>query len=385
MRIFSTNIIQPFFFTTKKTEAKPTRLQPAHIGLNADVITFCGKKPVKKPLNPKAPPLHVNFSTLKEIKDLTCVYCGVTMINPSLKYELTEKIAASTGKDLIAALTRGQKYLYGWKNNIATEIMNLANIYPDENIQNLMWRLVDNYKFELKNKQLNVCSNIRQKYENSFATKTEKKLFDLLLDDTEKWVTGKNKFGPFERKLFLYELSQILCLPIFRNKHITKQILKDAEAMPNSFESASAFVVKYYKRSPREIAEQLFYERTPTLEHIKPQIAGGTRDPQNITIACAKCNNTVRRSMPLSAFADIHPEIIDNIRKNFRTILLSGEETSGHRKLYGKVHRPGNDRCNYELNNPKRTSQNRQYVSAIAKTIERESKGKIPLKEFIID
>ncbi len=384
MRIFSTNIIQPYSLSTKKAEPAPG-LNTKFIGQNAELVTFCGKKHAKNSTASQSAPLRVNFSTLKEIKGLTCIYCGAQMLTPSLKYELTEKIAAATGEKLISELTKSKKYLSGWKKNIATEIMNLANTYPDENIQELMRRLVDNCKLELESEQLNICNNIRQKYENSFSTKTEKTLFDSILQETEQWITGKNQYGDFKRKIFLYELGQILYLPIFRNKQITKQILKDAEQMPHSFESESAFVVKYYKRSPGEIAAQLFYERTPTIEHIKPKTAGGSNDTENLAIACAKCNNTLRSNMPIPIFVSKHPEIIGNIRKNLARILSYEEVSPTTQKTQRKKTRYNPDDVTHSLEELKRTSKYRRYVSAIARTFQKESKGKISLEDFIND
>lgn len=349
-------------------------------GLSSDVVSFGTRE---NPAEVIAENRNAGFSkclsTIKEIKDLPCIYCGEPMMPASMKSRLALSMANARGEELAEKLLENRKYLKGIKRNIAQKIATAAIKYPDENIQEILTRLAPVYKAELEQEQLEVLRNIRKKYSGAFNSDIEKKLFQSILYETTQWINNESDAGVFKRKTFLHELKNILYLPVFRNRSVIKKIISEAEKMPQSFESESAFMVKYYRRSPREIVEQLFYEATSTLEHIKPRTAGGVTAPHNLAVACARCNNLTRNNIPMTKFVDMHPEIVENIKKNLRAILNDAKKPvvdenscSNPRRKRAVYNKMVNDRASYK-----------DYVSAIARTFQQESEGKISLKEFI--
>ena len=137
--------------------------------------------------------------------------------------------------------------------------------------------------------------------------------------------------------------------------------------MPQSTESESAFIVKYSKRSPREILEMLFQEATVTLEHIKPQMVGGNlENMKNAAIVCNYCNGARRGHIPMDIFAVENPEIENNIKKQFDFLEKRGQME----KRLKHISKNQNDEM-------------KLYVSGIARTYMRESKGRLDLREYV--
>ena len=207
--------------------------------------------------------------------------------------------------------------------------MEQATLHPKENIQQLLIRLVPEYISALENEQMAVLRNLQAKYLNAFKSKEEQKAFTLILYETAQWIHDESGKMPFKCKTFYRELKNILSLPIFKDKELVKSILKDAKRMPQSTENANAFIVKYSKRTPREIVEQLFVEPLTTVEHIKPQVAGGKSEAMaNLAMACSNCNGGRRGSIPLDEFVEQNPNIEKNIKKQFKKLETEGKRVN---------------------------------------------------------
>ena len=127
------------------------------------------------------------------------------------------------------------------------------------------------------------------------------------------------------------------------------------------------FIVKYSKRSPREILEMLFYEPTVTLEHIKTQMAGGTKENmKNAAMACSYCNGAIRGHIPMDIFVAENPKIEKNMKKQFDFLIKTGQRKQKLKHI-----------------RENQTGEMNMYVSGIAQTYMRESKGRLHLEEYV--
>lgn len=323
-----------------------------------------------------------SISNIEAISGIPCVYCGEPMLSKAEKSRLVNNISNAKGADLVELLFEN-KYLRGAKISIAKRICILALQHPKENIQQLLIRLAPEYKQDLETEQLDILRRIESKYSHEFSTEVEKTLFQNILYDTTQWINNESGIEPFKRKKFLIELKNILSLPVFRNRRAVSLILAEAAKMPQSLESENAFVVKYHRRLTREMVSQLFYEAGSTREHIKTRNAGGETTSENLSLACAYCNNFVRNNIPMSKFVDMHPEIEKNIRKNFNRILSAGSEQNARKIKIIEALNPKNPGVIKYMAMLRKASDNSWYTSGVAKTYMKESNGKLNLSEYI--
>ena len=68
--------------------------------------------------------------------------------------------------------------------------------------------------------------------------------------------------------------------------------------MPNTHTNVDAFVIKYSRKSSKEIMTRLLEPRQATIEHLKPVSHGGGNEMSNIVLACKDCNSK-RSNKPL--------------------------------------------------------------------------------------
>lgn len=355
--------------------------------LSRDTVSFGQKSDVVQPpvITPQSIQLHGNLRELKEIKNLPCVYCGEPMLTVPERTKIVAQMVGSSGDDLIITLKRNRKYLRGIKVNIANSIMKAAKKNPDDKLDELLKKLAAGYKSELEAEQLAILRNLSAIIEKHKVSDKEKAIFQQLLYDTNQWINNEKDSEPFKRKAFLYELKQILDLPLFRNRSLVKKLMHEAEKMPQSFESENAFIVKYHRRSPREIAEQLFYEPLATIEHIKTRESGGKTEPKNLAIACARCNNYVRNNTPMPKFVKEHPEINNNIRKNLDAVLKIGRNINKVKQREEKrLKETKNPQYLKYLQSLEASSvAYENYVKAVSQTFINESGGKLKLEQYL--
>ena len=353
--------------------------------LNSDTISF-GKKRNKVPMIKDGETIiyHRIYNELKDIPNLPCGYCGEPMLSVPNRKRISNELSTNTGEDLINTIEKNKKFFRGHKIKVAQKVAEMAKIHPEDNIQELFQKLTPLYRSELEAEQMAVIRRIDALYGKSFESDEAKKIFQNILYETTQWIYSKNEDEPFKRKTFLFELKKFLQLPIFRkNKQLARKIYLEAEKLPQSIESENAFVVKYHRRSAKEISDLLLYEPMSTIEHIKTQDSGGLTSPENLAIVCARCNNYVRNNKPMDKFVDEHPEINKNLIKNFDAILYYSQKQNV--LLHKKLSEKNIDNENYQryVQSIKNNEAYKNYISAIAQTYMKESKGKLNLQKYL--
>lgn len=394
MKIFNINTLNKQYnpdFSLKKNQKNTNAPLPFNnysFKLNtlySDTVSF-GKKNNKVPLIKDGETLmyHRIYSDLKDISNLPCGYCGEVMLSVPNRKRIAKDLSTLKGEALSEAIEKNKKFFRYHKSNVAKKVAQIARNNPEMDIQQAFQKLAPLYITQLETEQLEVVRRLDNLYGQAFDSEEAIKVFQNILYETTQWIKNKSEDEPFKRKAFLEEFKKILSLPLFqKNLQLTKKIYKEAEKMPQSVESESAFVIKYHRRSAREISELMIYEPLSTIEHIKTQESGGLTSPENLSIICAHCNNLVRRNKPMDKFVDEHPEIAENLKKNFDAILAYTRKQN--KMLYKKLSEQNIDNENYQryVQAIKENEASKNYISAIAQTYMRESKGKLDLTSYV--
>ncbi len=347
-----------YSFTALNSDSVSFGAKELNSSNNAIVSTFIQVKP------------NISISILKHIPKLPCAYCGKPMLSIKEYNNVVSKTSSAKGKELVKVLNSNRQYLRRFKSNLADNLILYAKNNPKDDLQQLLIKMVPEYLSTLENEQLEVLKFIQKKYAGSFKSEEEQKVFGLLMQETIAWIKNESGGPPFKCKQFYAELENVLKLPIFRNRSAVKKILKAAKKMPQSTESESAFVVKYSRRAPHEIACQLYREPLVTTEHVKPQCVGGKTEMPNLVMACSNCNNAERSSIPMDIFVKRNPKIEKNIKNQFHALLELGNNSS--KRLLN-------------TDNSLKKDALASYVSDVAKTFMKESKNALDLNEFIIN
>ena len=95
------------------------------------------------------------------------------------------------------------------------------------------------------------------------------------------------------------------------------KIIEAIKSMPNTHTSIDAFIVKYSRKSSKDIMTRLLSPSQVTLEHLNPRSKGGTNILSNLVLACGKDNST-RRSSDLNTMPSLSinlPNYFHSLRK----------------------------------------------------------------------
>ena len=149
----------------------------------------------------------------------------------------------------------------------------------------------------------------------------------------------------------MWALKQLL--ETIEDTPLKEELIKTAEALPNSESSVSAFYAKYSRRGNNEIVRRLLTPAIATAEHIKPRSLGGLDNTANYIAECGTCNSN-RSSMPYNEWFKQMPQMPENLQDYINNIAPRIER--------GEY--PG-----YET-----------YIDDIIESIKEETEGKLVLK-----
>ncbi len=267
---------------------------------------------------------------LRKLRNITCPYRGIKII-PSDSVKGFEKALencnnAQTAVELLSKYT---------KNMLPTEkamyaiFKDFALINPNDNLQNCLEMLRINSLTKLKLEEFEVLDDVDRLIRKLscqsallIRAKTTKCRTIILSDDEQ---------DTFKRKIFLNSLGEII--PNENEREIFANIKNKALFLPTSESSKNAFVVKYSKRSHKEIVRRIFISSTGSIEHITPASLGGLNTIGNFLLTCAS-GNRYRENMPLEDYIKRHPKItqymqmyIDDIIREIHNGNLKGNET----------------------------------------------------------
>jgi len=262
----------------------------------------------------------------KKLKNLPCPCCGRTMTTNEEIINFVNDFAEATGKNLIVGLEKYKDRLPFTERSISNLLIHLAENNETFQLDRLLNQKFTNTKLKLEAKQkeiLNEIADLAKNLTGETSKVIQKDIFaiDSIIKD------GRNG-DPFKRKKLIQGLEVIRDNESDPdNIKILESIVKKAENMPTSSSDVNAFIVKYSRRKPSEIAHRILEPSQSTAEHIHPHSDKGSNSPRNYLAECKKCNND-RGNMSYVAWLKIYPEMIDNSQKYMDEIIkriISGE------------------------------------------------------------
>lgn len=194
-------------------------------------------------------------------------------------------------------------------------------------------------KLNMAKKQLSVVENVN-KYISTTKGDTKEILTNIIEPVEDSIRDDSFRISPLLKKV--YKAKGL-------DKTAKKEVLAIMEEFPNSRNSADVFIVNNAQKSHENIAYAFLDPSRVSIEHIKPQSNSGHSDVGNYLIA-SKRMNSLKSSIPLHRFIDMHPNIPNNMQRYFDDIIA-------------KINRGG-------------LSYLTPSLPDISETIEKESKGK---------
>ena len=239
------------------------------------------------------------IKNLERYSNIPCPYCGQEMLAKPHRNMICQQLKNAKGDEIIKILKTNKKYLNNVKLSIAGDIANIAKIKPNLNLSQILNVMYPKSLITLKKQQSQTLEKIYSKYKSQYKDISDKKkLLDFV---TIGYNTINQANGTFKRTLFIDTFNSML--DAMNDQEVTSKLRKDLNKFPSSVTNKNAFIVKYATKDSKEIATFLFYEKTATLEHIKPQSEGGLTEPNNLLIACAE-DNSDRSCMPLDEYLE---------------------------------------------------------------------------------
>lgn len=195
--------------------------------------------------------------------------------------------------------------------NIMQIIKPLAQKYPGIDLQELMVLLSFEYESSLVGSQLTVLNNIKSIIPD--VPEESQQELESTLKTAKEFILKKRK-APFKRKTFIKDIEEVLVN--VDDRVLSNKIVREANKIPTSENSISAFILKYKERSPEEIGNRLIMFASATLEHITCESEGG-----EVTIwECQYCNNKRSNNDVVNQIEE-NPNMLDHLQSHIKVIV----------------------------------------------------------------
>lgn len=282
---------------------------------------------------------------LKVVDNIPCPCCGIKMVKSSdIALKLGGDVLTGPSAHSIEALYEFEDSMHPIEKACFGAIKSLGKKNPEMPLNELLLSVKELHLEKLKITEFKVLNQL-DKLGKQLSPMSAKKLSDIT-DAARFSIKAEDSDVPFKRKTVLDRVLKLKAhIP---EKKVAEELLKVAHKLPSSGTNVDAFMVKYSRRSSKEIGLRLVSPSIGTVEHIRPKSIGGENNDKNYLLECAGCNNS-RGNISLEDWVKIHPEMSDNIQKNMDAVIE--KINSGIIKGYN------------------------WYPAEIAKTVAEESKG----------
>ncbi len=314
--------------------------KPYSCALKADTVTFTG----------------VGHFGLKSIPGIPCAYCGGRIVTRNEQKYWSSVLSVSKGKKLRYALSKtitNQKFFI--EKQMANIIAKQARTNASKNIKEILVSLFDEAEKRLVAEQKKILEQTHlmateltgatlSRVENDF------KVVESILSDNFSQVI-------FKRKTLLNGFRCLLENETDpHNKAVLEQIMQTLPTLPTSGNSSDAFIVKYSRRSPKEIADRLLEPYLASGEHILPESCSGVSHYSNYLVIHKRCNEN-RASINFREFLEANPQIVDLIYRHVSAV--ESKIKRGHKFTSSET-----------------------YVAEVLETLNRESEGLIDWQKY---
>lgn len=248
---------------------------------------------------------------------VSCLCCGKKMIDPSEIARMdAEGLFKGQSKDILETLKSYESFMKPLEKRVFNLLLKLQKQYPEKNLPKLLETKKHDLEAKLINKQSKVFGKIHD-YCSKKCSEDKMKELDTIIQDSYDEMYGRKPKVTFSRKKFIG-----LIYKFTRNMEPKEQdkILGMAEKLPTSQNMFEAFIVKFSRKSNREIAHRLIERSVGTIEHIKPRAEGGEDNVYNYAVECAE-DNWTRGCQPMIEQIKKHPDMPQNAQKHINQII----------------------------------------------------------------
>ncbi|MDD3013294.1 MAG: hypothetical protein PHC34_06275 [Candidatus Gastranaerophilales bacterium] len=267
------------------------------------------------------------YFAFKELENLPCPCCGRTMTTNKEIEDFVKNMTIAKGKDIAVCLEKYKDRLPDTERNVANILIKSAKKNENLQLDELLKQILKEPKQKLETKQREILKEIADLSKG--LTGETYKIIQKDISQIDSIIKKGRNGDPFKRKKLIQGLEKVRDNESNPdNKKILENIVIKAEDIPTSGADAEAFIVKYSRRKPSEIAHRIIEPSQSTAEHIRPHCKEGSNSPANYLAECKKCNND-RGNMSYVDWLKIHPEMIDNSQKYMNEII--------HRIIIGEI------------------------------------------------
>lgn len=236
----------------------------------------------------------VRIGVLKNADDVSCIYCGEKMLTFAEIDEYSNKVSRLRGKKLYRYLSILEQKMKKHEKEVTKVIKEWVKNYPELQLHDVLQKMFPVYIEKLENRQQAILTKIANTA-TDFEEEDKTLIYDFIEKELEKIKQNsiEEHFKMGQLKKEFYDLK-----PNFSNKKDFEKILEIIDSMPNTHTNVDAFVIKYSRKSSKEIMTRLLEPSQATIEHLKPVSHGGGNEMSNIVLACKDCNSK-RSNKPL--------------------------------------------------------------------------------------
>mgnify|MGYP001809703799 CR=1 FL=1 len=261
--------------------------------------------------------------------NIPCSSCGGQMMSAKSYKKFTERIVGKSTKEILNIIASYGKYLRPTEK-ACLEILKKENkLNPDADLKELLIGLSPEFLKSLTIEQFKVLDKI-----DKLGTKLpfeEQKALKHLNNNARNIISGRRHgAGNFKRKIWLDNIFNFVqTLP---NQQLSREIYKTADSFPTSENSVNAFIVKYSRREPTEIARRFLIDTIVSVDHILAKHLGGESHWNNYVLKCRGCNSHEGHDTPLERVQK-NPHIHEHSQKSMDRIIEF--INAGSRKMRG--------------------------------------------------
>ena len=256
----------------------------------------------------------LSLHSIKNLEDVCCVYCGQKMLSNSQVEKYSERASHLKGTKLAKFLTVLQPSMKINEKLVVNIIKEELKKNPNLDLKGVLERLFPKHIARLEKEQEKVLLAL-QKIASGFSGNDKL----LALEQIQKGLDGIKKRDideHFKRNKYIDEFYSFN--DKFENFGNYLKIMNAIKSMPNTYTSIDALIVKYSRKSSKEIMRRLLSPNQSSIEHLHPRSKGGTNILTNLVLACRK-DNSARRSEPLETMPDLSanlPLYFESLKKS---------------------------------------------------------------------
>ena len=254
------------------------------------------------------------MNVFKTLKDVECVYCGETMLTYNQVDDYSTKASKLTGRKLSKYLSSLEPYMKNKEKAVLLLIKEGIKKYPRLPLQGVLQQMFPHHLRKLEKQQKIILKQIAK--ESRKFSENDKNLTLLQVYKGLVAINRHDNVKHFKLNEYLNDFYKVK--EFYENEDNFKKIENVIHSMPTTHTNIDAFIVKYSRKTSKEIVERLLKPSQLTIEHLHPKSLGGTNIMSNIVLACGD-DNSKRSSNPLETM----PQLRTNIHNYFRTLRAS--------------------------------------------------------------